>query len=57
MSASSSAGNLTNVNGTLYFTANDGTHGYQLWTSDGITATRLKKAAPTNVIRSMTFSR
>jgi ELWxxDGT repeat protein len=30
--------NLTNVNGTLYFTANDGTHGYELWKSDGTTA-------------------
>src|SRR6266567_3839963 len=26
---------LTNVNGTLYFTANDGTNGNELWKSDG----------------------
>jgi ELWxxDGT repeat protein len=26
---------LANVNGTLYFAANDGTHGYELWKSDG----------------------
>jgi ELWxxDGT repeat protein/predicted outer membrane repeat protein len=26
---------LTNVNGTLFFRANDGTHGYELWKSDG----------------------
>lgn len=26
---------LTNVGGTLFFVANDGTHGYELWTSDG----------------------
>ena len=26
---------MTNVNGTLFFTANDGTHGYELWKSDG----------------------
>ncbi len=26
---------LTNVNGTLFFIANDGTHGYELWKSDG----------------------
>ena len=32
--SSSNPGNLTNVNGTLYFTASDG-HGTELWTSDG----------------------
>jgi ELWxxDGT repeat protein len=26
---------LASVAGTLFFTANDGTHGYELWTSDG----------------------
>ncbi len=30
--------NLTNVNGTLFFTANDGTHGTELWKSDGTEA-------------------
>jgi ELWxxDGT repeat protein len=30
--------NLTNVNGTLFFTANDGTHGLQVWKSDGTPA-------------------
>ena len=30
--------NLTNVNGTLFFTANDGTHGDELWKSDGTAA-------------------
>ena len=29
---------LTNVNGTLYFKANDGVHGWELWKSDGIEA-------------------
>jgi ELWxxDGT repeat protein len=29
---------LTNVNGVLYFTANDGTNGYELWKSDGTAA-------------------
>src|SRR3954447_14515934 len=28
----------TNVNGTLYFTANDGSHGRELWKSDGTSA-------------------
>ena len=27
--------NLTVVDGTLFFTANDGTHGRELWKSDG----------------------
>ena len=34
----SSPQNLTNVNNTLYFTANDGTNSNQLWTTDGTTA-------------------
>src|SRR5262249_48066412 len=29
---------LTNVQGTLYFTASDGTHGRELWTSNGSAA-------------------
>ena len=28
-------GDLTNVRGTLYFSANDGKHGFELWQSDG----------------------
>ncbi|MEI7996958.1 MAG: ELWxxDGT repeat protein, partial [Methylococcaceae bacterium] len=32
---------LTNVNGTLYFTADNGVNGYKLWKSDGIATTLL----------------
>jgi ELWxxDGT repeat protein len=35
---SSNPGNLTNVNGTLFFTADNGTHGQELWKSDGTAA-------------------
>ncbi len=36
--ASSSPANLTNVNGNLFFTANDGTDGQELWKSNGTAA-------------------
>ncbi|MCP4099701.1 MAG: hypothetical protein GY748_26070, partial [Planctomycetaceae bacterium] len=34
----SSPSYLTNVNGTLFFGADDGTNGWELWKSDGTTA-------------------
>ncbi|MEB3831470.1 ELWxxDGT repeat protein, partial [Phormidium sp. CCY1219] len=34
-SGGSSPKNLTNINGTRYFTAYDGTNGTELWKSDG----------------------
>ncbi len=37
-SASSNPNYLTNVNGTLFFTANDGVHGDQLWKTNGTAA-------------------
>jgi ELWxxDGT repeat protein len=36
--ASSSPSGLTNVNGTVFFAANDGTNGEELWKSDGTAA-------------------
>ncbi|MBF2069258.1 ELWxxDGT repeat protein [Fischerella thermalis] len=38
--------NLTAVGNTLYFTANDGSNGVQLWRSDGTTNTRLTGINP-----------
>ncbi|MBK9936134.1 MAG: hypothetical protein IPP05_18910 [Cytophagaceae bacterium] len=35
---SSAPRNLTDINGKLYFTANDNIHGMELWTSDGTAA-------------------
>jgi len=41
---SSEPANLTNVNGTLFFTADDGEHGVELWMSDGTASgTRIVK--------------
>jgi ELWxxDGT repeat protein len=37
-SSSSTPDHLTNVNGTLFFMADDGTHGRELWKSDGTEA-------------------
>ena len=37
-SSSSGPADLTNVNGTLYFQADDGAHGFELWKSDGTAA-------------------
>ena len=37
-SGSSRPSELTDVNGTLFFLANDGTHGIELWKSDGTAA-------------------
>jgi ELWxxDGT repeat protein len=38
---------LTNVNGTLFFQADDGTNGPELWKSDGTTATMVLNINPT----------
>ncbi|BAT51098.1 unknown protein [Nostoc sp. NIES-3756] len=45
-SASSDPSNLTALGSTLYFTANDGSNGVQLWSSNGTTNTRLTSINP-----------
>jgi ELWxxDGT repeat protein len=35
LTGSSQPRSLTDMNGTLFFTANDGVNGYELWKSDG----------------------
>jgi ELWxxDGT repeat protein len=52
---------LTNVNGTLFFTADDGTHGRELWKSDGTAAgtvlvSNLGSSNLTNVHGTLFFS-
>ncbi|MBH8552476.1 pre-peptidase C-terminal domain-containing protein [Nostocaceae cyanobacterium CENA357] len=47
-SSSSDPDNLTNWNNTLYFTANDGSTGIQLWRSNGTTNTRITNASGFN---------
>jgi ELWxxDGT repeat protein len=42
---------LTNVNGTLFFTAEDGKHGRQLWKSDGTAASTVMVKAIDSVVR------
>jgi trimeric autotransporter adhesin len=37
---------LTDVNGTLYFAANDGKHGEELWKSDGTATVMVKDIDP-----------
>ena len=51
--ASSIPGDLTNVNGTLYFEADDGVHGNELWKSDGTDAgtTMVKDIFPGGALR------
>lgn len=49
----SNPANLTALGNTLYFTANDGVNGVQLWSSDGTTATSLSNISsfnPSNLI-------
>jgi trimeric autotransporter adhesin len=45
-SASSNPQFLTDVSGTLYFSANDGTHGTELWKYDGTNTTLVADINP-----------
>ena len=43
---SSESGNLTAVGNTLFFAANDGSSGYELWKTDGTTTSRVADIRP-----------
>lgn len=43
---SSQPRNITSYNGDIYFAANDGTHGFELWKHDGASATLVKDLSP-----------
>ena len=45
--ASSSPAHLTTVGSTVFFAADDGSHGVELWKTDGTTATLVKDINPT----------
>ncbi|MHC2333869.1 hypothetical protein [Bradyrhizobium sp. USDA 4454] len=45
-STSSNPANLTASNGWLFFTANDGTHGVELWKTNGLTTTLVSDIGP-----------
>ena len=46
---SSSPGSLVVFNNALYFGANDGTHGLELWKYDGTNATRITDLSPGSI--------
>ncbi|WP_026734432.1 ELWxxDGT repeat protein [Fischerella sp. PCC 9605] len=53
---SSNPANLTALGNTLYFTADDGVNGMQLWRSDGNTATRLSNTSNFNPSKLIVFN-
>ena len=55
-SVGASVGNLTNVNGTLFFTASDNAMGWKLWRNDGVETVMVNINVKVQDTPTMTYS-